>query len=298
MISPKADACWLIDASVFFFKYYFAMPDHCFSEEGDPTAAVFGFSHWLLKLLKTEQPRYVVACFDESLGTCFRNDIYEDYKSSRAPADENIRFQFKACKQVCELSGIATYASNRYEADDLIGTIAQRVRKQGRSSVIVSRDKDLMQLLRYDDVFWHYPDGEQIDHHDVPSKFGVASEQIPDWLALVGDPIDDIPGVPGVGKKTAASLLADYPNLQLLFSALEKGLSNQNNKLKKLEGFETQIRTSYQLAKIVCDAPLSKRLRTRKIKTQATALVDFADTLGFSLRKPVQALVSDYGIRP
>lgn len=122
---PSAIAhTFLIDASIYIFQYYFSLPDHWFSEDDSyPTAAVYGYTAFLVRLLKKHQPQRIAACFDESLDQCFRNEIYPDYKSSRALPDEALAFQLRACQTITRLLGIATYASERYEADDLLGSL-------------------------------------------------------------------------------------------------------------------------------------------------------------------------------
>ena len=149
---------FLIDASIYIFHYYFALADHWFSEEkGWPTAAVYGYTTFLLKLLEKEKPQRIAACFDESLGSCFRNDIYPDYKSSRALPDEMLAFQLEACRQVSELLGIPCFGSETHEADDLLASLYQRLQRSSKPIAVLTRDKDLGQVLsRPQDFLWDY----------------------------------------------------------------------------------------------------------------------------------------------
>nr|WP_255775814.1 5'-3' exonuclease H3TH domain-containing protein [Microbulbifer sediminum] len=204
----------MVDASVYIFRYYFALPPNWTSRSGYSTEAVYGFTNFLLDLLAL-RPARIACAFDESLGSCFRNDIYPDYKCSRALPDEALAFQLVACREMAEAVGIASFASERYEADDILATLTRLCRAHG--PVVVSRDKDLGQLLdRGAASLWDFAADRHLDAAALRARFGVAPGQIADFLALVGDPGDDIPGVPGVGPKTAAQLLAHYDSVDAL----------------------------------------------------------------------------------
>ena len=144
----------LIDASIYIFRYYFAMPDRWFSEKkGWSTAAVYGFTTFLIQLLQ-QQPLRIAACFDESLGSCFRNDIFPAYKSSRVLPDECLAFQLSACREVSELLGLACFSSDRYEADDLLASLYQDLKRSPRPIAVLTSDKDLGQLLSRSQDFY------------------------------------------------------------------------------------------------------------------------------------------------
>ena len=212
---------YLLDASIYIFRNYFAMPDAWHNDQGHSLNAVFGYTQFLLKMLEQLRPQRIVAAFDESLGQCFRNDIYPDYKSSRALPDASLAFQLKACRRVSELVGIQCYAHPRYEADDLIATIARKMRRSGRPISIISRDKDLAQLLKYPgDCLWEIVDDVRHDADAISQKFGVSPAQMIDYQSLVGDPIDDVPGVPGIGAKTASKLLQHFGSVDELLLRL------------------------------------------------------------------------------
>ncbi len=278
---------YLIDASVIFFRYYFSMPNHWVSRCGQDTAAVYGYTHWLRRLLADLKPKYISACFDESLGSCFRNQIYPLYKSSRPPADDNIRFQLSACQEVSRLFGVSCYASNLFEADDLIGSLALRHRRQQRTCVIVSRDKDLGQLLKGEDFLWNYPDADVMGVDRFVQKFDVAPQQLPDYLALCGDPIDDIPGVPGIGKKTAAKLLAHFKSIEDLLNNGSKisecGFSSKLS--EKIVMHSEQLLMAKKLATIECHVPFNTRVNLKKRIPQKRDLLDYVNSLGFNLSK-------------
>ncbi|SHG13255.1 5'-3' exonuclease [Microbulbifer donghaiensis] len=219
-MSGNNSATFLVDASVYIFRYYFALPPNWTSKSGYSTEAVYGFSNFLLDLL-ARRPRHIACAFDESLGSCFRNELYPDYKYSRALPDEALAFQLAACRSMAEALGIASFASERYEADDILATLTGICRDQ--EPIIISRDKDLGQLLdRGASSLWDFAADKHADTAAIQAKFGVRPGQIADYLALVGDASDDIPGVPGIGAKTAARLLAEFDDVESLLQRPEQ----------------------------------------------------------------------------
>ncbi|MFK8048000.1 MAG: 5'-3' exonuclease H3TH domain-containing protein [Halioglobus sp.] len=212
----------LIDSSIYIFRAWFSMPDQWHNEDGWPLNAVYGYGRFLLEFLEKERPAHCAAAFDESLGTCFRNDILPSYKSSRELPDETLAFQLNACRELTETLGIPCYGGPRYEADDYLATLGRLYRERGIAVSILTRDKDLGPILQNpDDLWWDYAGGVSLDTSAFSEKFGVEPRQFADYLALVGDPIDDIPGVPGVGAKTAAKLLQQFGDLQRLADEME-----------------------------------------------------------------------------
>ncbi|GAB3100523.1 5'-3' exonuclease H3TH domain-containing protein [Pseudomaricurvus hydrocarbonicus] len=225
-IDASAPPVCLLDASIYIFRYYFSLPDNWFSEDDYPTAAVYGYTAFLLNFLRQQRPQKMAACFDESLGSCFRNTLYPDYKCSRALPDDALAFQLQACQEITGILGIACFASETYEADDLLGTLMMNLHSQGEEQgiAVLTRDKDLGQLLlRPQDCLWDYVNEHQQARSfrdDIHRKFGVWPEQMADYLALVGDSSDDIPGVPGIGQKTAQALLQWQPSIERIFAGL------------------------------------------------------------------------------
>lgn len=214
-LSPTPQPVYLIDASIYIFRAYFSIPDEWFSPEGYSVNALHGYTQFLLKFLQRTRPERLAAAYDESLGSCFRNDIYPGYKESRALPDEELAFQLEACKRLTELLGIVSPASERYEADDIIASLATQYSAKGFPISIVSRDKDLGQLLANPgDRLWDFAADTQLNQSDFCAHYGVRPDQLIDFLALVGDSIDDIPGVPGIGKKTAAVLLQQFGSIE------------------------------------------------------------------------------------
>ncbi|MEM7765212.1 MAG: 5'-3' exonuclease H3TH domain-containing protein [Pseudomonadota bacterium] len=213
---------YLIDASVYVFRAWFSVPDDMCDPEGNPTNALYGFTRFLADFLEFESPDYIAVAFDESLAQSYRNDIYPDYKANRDPAPPELDRQFKQCRRMARALGLQEAASPVYEADDIIGTLALNARSRGMPCTIVSRDKDLTQLLSPQDQFWDFAGNKRLGYDDIPSAFGVYPEQIADLLALAGDSVDNIPGVPGVGKKTASALLNHFGSLDVLYANLDQ----------------------------------------------------------------------------
>ncbi|SRR6056297_2306409 len=218
----QAGRAWLIDASIYIFRAWFSLPDRWHTPDGLPLQAVYGYAGFLADFLtQTENPDCCAAAFDESLHSNYRNDIFPEYKRSRVLPDEALAFQLDACRKLTGLLGIPCYGGARYEADDYIASLARLCREEGRPVTVVTRDKDLGQLIIGDnDNWWDFAGGELLDGAAFTARFGVRPQQFADYLALVGDKVDDIPGVPGVGPKTAAKLLQSFANLD----ALAKGL--------------------------------------------------------------------------
>src|SRR5690606_10505868 len=192
---------YLVDASMYVFRAWHSMPDEFHDADGWPTNAVQGFARFLLELLERERPRHIAVAFDEALDTCFRNTLYPAYKANREPAPEALRRQFAHCKALCEALGLVVLAHAGYEADDLIGSAAHAARTHGHRAVIVSADKDLSQLLAGADEQWDFARGVRWGVDGVRARHGVDAHQVADYLALAGDAVDNIPGVPGIGKK-------------------------------------------------------------------------------------------------
>ncbi|WP_299591618.1 5'-3' exonuclease H3TH domain-containing protein [uncultured Microbulbifer sp.] len=254
---------YLVDASVYIFRYYFALPPNWESRSGYTTEAVYGFSNFLLDLL-ARKPSHIACAFDESLGSCFRNEIYPEYKCSRALPDEALAYQLAACREMAEALGIASYASDRFEADDILATLTRRCAENGCAPVIITRDKDLGQLLdRGAASLWDFAADQHLGRAEIEQKFGVRPGQIADYLALVGDTIDDIPGVPGIGAKSAARLLAEFDGIESLIANVEqvatlkiRGAAGIGNKLAE---FAEQMRMALRLAELNYTVPLKMR---------------------------------------
>lgn len=286
-MKPLAATC-LVDASIYIFQYYFSLPPNWTARNGFSTEAVYGFSTFLLKLKEQYGPERIGLCFDESLGQGFREEIYPDYKSSRALPDESLAYQLEACREVAELMGIPCFGSTRYEADDLIGSLMTVAKRSKQPVAVLTRDKDLGQLIRREqDYLWDFAKDQCSYPSDIKEKWGVPAEAMADYLALVGDAIDDIPGVPGIGAKTAAALLQAhgsvkgvYANIGQLHSLPVRGAKGL---AAKLEEHLEQVAMAKTLATIVCDVPLVSSIKELHWQpADILALEKFCQKQGFS----------------
>lgn len=277
----------LVDASPYVFRAYFSLPSSITDTEGRPAGAVYGFTGFLLKLIDEEEPTHLGVAFDESLTTSFRNEIYPAYKQQRDLPPPELEAQLAACREVAEALGAATFADDRYEADDLIGTLCHRLTGAGHRAVVVTSDKDLAQLVGEAVTLYDFGKGERYDRRAVREKFGVEPRQIPDFLGLAGDSVDNIPGVAGIGAKTAAALLSRAPDLDALYRHLEEVESMPIRGAKsvraKLEKGREQAFLSRRLATIATDAPAAADLPELALKGADPARIDpLFERLGFS----------------
>ena len=178
---------YLIDASIYIFRAYYSVPDTLTNTEGQLINALHGFAGFIAEFLEQAKPEHVAVAFDESLTTSFRNEIYPQYKANRESPPEELKLQFGFCRSLVQTLGLADYSSEYYEADDLIGTLAHRLREQGFSVVILSADKDLAQLLQAGDMVWDFARHRKHRYEDVRDWLGVDAGQVADWLALAGE---------------------------------------------------------------------------------------------------------------
>ena len=213
---------YLVDASIYIFRAWFSMSDDFVNKAGQPTNAVYGFSGFLCSLLEQTGAEHVAIAFDESLSKGFRNEIYPEYKANRDPAPEELKRQFSWARSVAEAMGLQCYADDRYEADDLIGTLAEYWSARGHPVCVVTSDKDLAQLVGENDFWWDFSRNQKLNAKQLREKFGVLPEQMADYLALTGDSVDNIPGVPGVGPKSASALLGHFGDLDSIYDRLEE----------------------------------------------------------------------------
>ena len=252
---------YLIDASIYIFRAWFSVPDSMRGENDMPVNAIYGFCRFLTEFVERSRPQHVAIAFDENLTQSFRNDVYPEYKMNRELPPEGLKNQFRFCKRLAEAAGFHCVGSDRYEADDLIATLCASMREQGFRSGIVSGDKDLAQLLRGDDFWWDFARNQQLMAPQVVEKFGVPPEAIQDYLGLCGDAVDNIPGVPGVGPKTAVALLQAYGTVEGVYENLDAipGLSVRGAKSlpAKLIAHKDKAFLSKQLATVAYDAPIA-----------------------------------------
>ena len=247
---------WLVDGSHTIFRAYHALP-HLSTRQGVPTNAVYGFTTMLLRAIREGSPTHLAVAFDEE-AKAKRSEIYSAYKATRGAPPEDLSPQFPLVRRVLEALRVPAIGFPGYEADDVIATLARRARAQGWEVVIVSGDKDLMQLVVngircYDSMYekWYGPE-------EVEAKWGVPPQQVADLLALTGDKIDNIPGVPGVGEKTAAGLLKEYGTLEnvLANAGAVKKPKLRENLLASLDS----VRRGRQLISLYEELPLPVQL--------------------------------------
>jgi DNA polymerase I len=250
----------LVDASVYVFRAWFSLPATMADPDGRPVNAFYGFARFLMELLASERPAAIACAFDESLTTSFRNEFYPAYKANREPAPEELKHQFALCRRLCRALGVLELGDPRFEADDLIGSLMHRHREAFPSFVILTRDKDLAQLLGPRDAFWDYAADLRLDAAGVERRFGLPPGRIAELLALTGDAVDNIPGVPGIGPKTAASLLSHFGDLDALMARLDELPGSGLRGAKRLAGLLAEHRDTVALARrltvIATDAPV------------------------------------------
>jgi DNA polymerase I len=276
----------LIDASVYVFRAYYSLPPEMRDTEGNSVHALYGFARFLGDLIERTNPEYLAVAFDASLSTSFRNQIYPPYKANREPAPPDLLLQFERCRKWCEHLGIAWFDSNEFEADDIIGTLATRMRAEGLRVTVVSRDKDLAQLIGPGDVYWDYAGDLRYHHHEIEERFGVAPERYADYLALTGDAVDNIAGVPGVGPKTATVLMRHFPSLDDLYARIDVvrdlPLRGAAKLVERLLQHREAAYLARQLTRIRCDMllPVSREQLRRRPPDHA-AIESFCTANGF-----------------
>jgi len=212
---------YLIDASPYIFRAYYSIPTTLKSPAGNAVNAVYGFAEFLLQILKKKRPQYIAVTFDGSLTTSFRNDIYPEYKSQRELPPPTLERQIQSCLEMAEAMGMRTFIDAHFESDDLIGSILAKIKHESHSFCIVSSDKDFAQLVDEKTSLWDFAREQSYDTGKVREKFGVMPERIVDLFALMGDAVDNIPGVKGIGAKTAVKLLTQFDDLEDIYARLE-----------------------------------------------------------------------------
>ncbi len=257
--APEHPPAYLIDASVYIFRAWYSMPDRFADPSGNPTNAVYGFARFLCDLIEQTRAAQVAVAFDESLTTSFRNEIYPEYKANREPAPEELKRQFAWCQDLGRALGLTVCADGYYEADDLIATLASQCRTRRQAVCVVTGDKDLAQLLVDRDQWWDFSRRQPLDSSGVRDHFGVHPHQIADFLALTGDAVDNIRGVPGVGPKTAGALLAHFGSLDALYDRLDEipylKIRGAKTLGPKLREHEAAARLARRLTGLHCEVP-------------------------------------------
>jgi len=289
----------LIDASLYIFRAWHSMPPDFVDSDGAPVNAVHGFTRFLCDFLERAQPTHIAVAFDESLTSSFRNAIYPAYKANRELPPAELKVQFDYCKRVAAALGLCVLRDTQYEADDLIGSAVVVARTHGMRSVIVSADKDFGQLIGDDDEQWDFSKDQRWNAAGVKQRLGVRPDQVVDYLALTGDAVDNIPGVPGIGPKTAAQLLANFDSLDALYTRVEEvpylRLRGAGQTYARLKEHRAQAMLSRTLASIALDAPVPDTpAQLTRQSADAAALDALLDTLRFGplTKKRCRALLA------
>ncbi len=283
----------LIDASPYIFRAYFSIPSSVKARDGNPANAVHGFTTFLLAYREAHAPTHAMVAFDESLTTSFRNDLYAPYKAQRELPPAELEAQLRDCRLMAEGLGFPCFADDRYEADDLIATALAQLLGKGRCFVVVSPDKDLAQLVAPGVELFDFAKEQRYDAAGVEAKMGVRPNQVRDLLALAGDAVDNIPGVRGIGQKTAAALLAALGDLDEIYARLDEvdrlPIRGAKAVRAKLEASRDMAFLSRTLATVSTDAPIRVTLGGLAVRESDTArLESLLDRLGFgTLRRKV-----------
>ncbi len=272
---------FLIDGYGFVFRAYHAMPPLT-RDDGTPVGAVYGFTNMIMKLknrTEIDNGHHMLVVFDAG-GKTFRNDIYPEYKANRPPAPEDLIPQFPIVREAAEALGLPQISMKGYEADDIIATYTKMAVKQGMKVTVISSDKDLMQLVGDDVEMYDAMKDKRIGIQEVEDKFGVEPVKVLDLLALMGDSADNIPGVPGIGPKTAAQLLGNFGTLEGILANAE--YIKQKKRRESLIEFADQARLSLELAKLCYDVPVDGNIEDFAVKEEnPDEILDFLRKQGF-----------------
>ena len=280
----KGDHLFLVDGSGYIFRAYHALPPLTRKSDGLPVGAVAGFCNMLYKLIEDTkdefEPTHLAVIFDASSKT-FRNDIYPEYKANRAEPPEDLRPQFALVRDATRAFGVPSIEMLGYEADDLIATYARLAREAGARVTIVSSDKDLMQLVNDHVDMLDTMKLKTIARDQVIEKFGVPPEKVVDVQALAGDSTDNVPGVPGIGVKTAAQLIEEYGDLETLLSRAAE--IKQPKRRENLIAFAEQARISRRLVELDDNVPVDIDLDTMEVRDpDPETLIGFCKDMEFN----------------
>ncbi|MDC3061666.1 DNA polymerase I [Candidatus Pelagibacter sp.] len=294
----KTDHFYLIDGSGYIFRAYYALPPLTRKSDGLPTGAVSGFCSMLFKLLEDsksnqnlQKPTHFAVIFDSARKT-FRNEIYSDYKANRAEAPDDLAPQFDYIRKSVLAFNLPSLELMNYEADDLIATYVEMILKEGAKVTIVSSDKDLMQLYKKNVRIYDPMKNKFISEEDIKNKFGVGASKVIDVQALAGDSSDNVPGVPGIGVKTAAELINKYGDLEKLLKSAHE--IKQNKRRETLIENKDKALISKKLVTLKSDAPVNKNLTDLELKSiDKDKLYKFLREMEFN--RLLSSAISAYG---
>ena len=294
----KTDHFYLIDGSGYIFRAYYALPPLTRKSDGLPVGAVSGFCSMLFKLLEDskskenlQKPTHFAVIFDAARKT-FRNEIYSDYKANRSEAPDDLAPQFEYIRKSVVAFNLPSVDLPNYEADDLIATYAEQILAKGAKVTIVSSDKDLMQLYKKDVRLFDPMKNKFITPEDIVAKFGVGPEKVIDVQSLAGDSSDNVPGVPGIGVKTAAELINKYDTLEKLLDNVQE--IKQNKRRETLIENKDKAIISKKLVTLMKDAPAERKIEEFKLKEiDKDKLYKFLREMEFN--RLLSSVISAYG---
>ena len=294
----KTDHFYLVDGSGYIFRAYYALPPLSRKSDGMPTGAVSGFCSMLFKLLEDsksnenkDRPTHFAVIFDSARKN-FRNEIYSDYKANRSDAPDDLVPQFEYIRKSVEAFNLPSIEMINYEADDLIATYVDQVLQAGAKATIVSSDKDLMQLYKKNVRIYDPMKNKFISDKDIDNKFGVVPEKIVDVQALAGDSSDNVPGVPGIGIKTAAELINKYENLENLLSKAEE--IKQNKRRETIIENKDKAIISKKLVTLKKDVPIKNKIEEFRLREiEKDKLYTFMREMEFN--RLLSSVISFYG---
>ncbi|MDA9106449.1 DNA polymerase I, partial [Candidatus Pelagibacter sp.] len=294
----KTDHFYLIDGSGYIFRAYYALPPLTRKSDGLPVGAVSGFCSMLFKLLEDsksnenlQKPTHFAVIFDAARKT-FRNEIYSDYKANRSEAPDDLAPQFEYIRKSVVAFNLPSVDLPNYEADDLIATYVEQILAKGAKVTIVSSDKDLMQLYRKDVRIFDPMKNKFITPEDIITKFGVGPEKVIDVQSLAGDSSDNVPGVPGIGVKTAAELINKYGTLEKLLDNAQE--IKQNKRRETLIENKDKAIISKKLVTLMKDAPVERKVEEFHLKEiDKDKLYKFLREMEFN--RLLSSVISAYG---
>jgi DNA polymerase-1 len=285
----KNEKVYLIDGSSYIYRAFFAI-GHLSNSKGFPTQAIYGFTNMLLKILREKGAEYAAIVFDAP-GPTFRHEVFGEYKSNRPSMPEDLRVQVPHIKEIVSALRLPVLEKEGYEADDLIATLARKLEREGIETVIVSGDKDLMQLISSHVTMYDPMKDKTFQVPEVKERFGVSPDKVVEVMGLMGDTSDNIPGVPGIGPKTAGQLIEEFGSIAELLKNIDKV---KNAKVRSsLDRYAEQARLSRELATLDSNAPLDWPLENlKKGEPDRKRLQEIFKEMEFS------KLLKDFSLRP
>lgn len=249
----------VLDGTAALFRAWFSVNARQ-APDGTEVGAVWGLGNWLAKVLRRLRPTYVAVVFDAGTWT-FRNEIWPDYKANRGEPPEELLPQFDLSLELCAALGCPAFRTDGYEADDLMAALTRRGRAAGLEVALLTPDKDVLQLVT-DGVYVIDPkELTRVDETSILKRFGVTPGQLVDYMALAGDPTDNVPGVPGVGPKSAQALIAEFGSLDALYEGLDRvpelEIRGAKSLATKLETSKDEAELSRRLVRLDDEAPLN-----------------------------------------